>query len=553
MAEKKITWQDGSNQQVTLEAPAFSGSQKVTVKTPENLNNERSMDIIFYSKKDVSKSATLHLIQDGAEFNVTPTHLTFDAASTESQTVKVTTNVSSGDLISVSVSGDHFSFERSEFVDGSFTITVSPKKVNDSGSQISATLLITLGFITRTVILQHTADYVVSTSYKDYRLVDPKFYLITEASQDADTGELITSDTTIPAGDFGIYLKVTSVQRTKVDHMASGEDKETTETLGGDQSVAIGHEVDVVGSYVRSKVFYFHQVSYLVNGGYLSFGDSLGTLLRSAGKAKITYDVASEVDSLPAEYTKVVIESCNAQENKVEDYEGIQEVIPSQPYDYSNSAYLFEYTADFQRTLEFSCSGTAVYTSGAKRSENVPLQFAMSTSYFEVVSQTPAAAGTGASESSVTVKTSLENTSTTATRSSTLNVATILVDDPLRFWIDSFQLVQDKKTIEKKNYTIDIWSKYTGLDGNTLEYYADVKEGRYTVDSIPDLIRVVINYTDYAGDAKSVTAQFSGTKTSQLIVSTTRAEPLKKCKVASVNSDTIPPYNTANATYTWET
>ncbi len=553
MAEKKITWQDGSNQQVTLEAPTFSGSQKVTVKTPENLNNERSMDIIFYSKKDVSKSATLHLIQDGAEFDVTPTHLTFDAASIEAQTVKVTTNVSSGDLISVSVSDDHFSFTRSEFIDGSFTITISPKKVNDSGSQINATLFVTLGFLTRTVVLQHTADYVVSTSYKDYRLVDPKFYLITGASQDAGTGELITSDTTIPAGNFGIYLKVTSVQRTKVDHMATGEDIETTETLGEDQSVAIGHEVDVVGSYVRSKVSNPQQVSYLVNGVSLSFGDSLGTLLRNAGKAKITYDVASEVDSLPAEYTKVVIESCNAQENKVEDYVDIQDVVPSQPYDYSDSAYLFEYTADFQRTLKFSCSGTAVYTSGAKRSENVPLKFAIGTSYFEVVSQTPGSAGTGASESSVTVKTSSENTSETGTRSSSLYVGTILTEDPSHSWIASFQLVQDKKAITKKNYEIKFTIGYSP-DRTTVIYYAGVYfVGAGLATSVPDTLRVTIKFTTFDGESKTTTAQFSGSTSQVPIGSTPDTERWKSYSVANVNSKLLPPYETANATYTWET
>lgn len=66
MAVKEVIWQDGqgstpgtnSGDKITLQADAWSGTQQVTVQTPENFGIFRAMNIVFYSSADSNKTAT---------------------------------------------------------------------------------------------------------------------------------------------------------------------------------------------------------------------------------------------------------------------------------------------------------------------------------------------------------------------------------------------------------------------------------------------------------------------------------------------------------------
>ena len=552
MAEKKITWQDGSNQQVTLEAPAWTGSQKVTVKTPENVNEERAMDIIFYSKNDVSKSATLHLVQDGATFEASPRTLVFKADVIESKTLEVTTNVSSGDLVTLSTPAN-FDISKSGLVDGVITITVTPKSKNETGAVIFNTLYVRLGGITLVVNLRQESEYIVSTSYKDYRLTSPKFYLISAASQDETSGVLITSDTVIPASEFGIFVKADSVQRTRVDHMSSGIDVETQETLSPEQSVAVGCEVNVTGSYRRTRVVEPYNVVYLVHGFALFFGDTLGTTIREAGTAKITYDIAPEVDSIPETLTKVVVDSCSAQGNKVDSYTDLQDVVPSQSFN-SGSTYDFLYTADATRTLEFTCRGVAEYTSGSRRDENVPLKFALESSEsFSIVSQTPGNSGTGASPSQVVIKTLAENDGAMPLRD-TCYVGTILEGTPNEGnSVYVFFVSQKLKPIDKPNYTLAFDEEVTGI--NDRIYRVRVYEGEGTTTpatSVPDTLHIAVSYTPPGQSVLNKIVTLSGVGIIGEIGTTTNGEAWYSLQITNVNGYSGGSYESENAYYTWQ-
>lgn len=551
MAEKKITWQDGSNQQVTLEAPAWTGSQKVTVKTPENVNEERAMDIIFYSKNDVSKSATLHLVQDGATFEASPRTLVFKADVIESKTIEVTTNVSSGDLVTLSTPAN-FDISKSGLVDGVITITVTPKSKNETGAVILNTLYVRLGGISLVVILRQESEYIVSTSYKDYRLTSPKFYLTSAASQDETSGVLITSSTVIPASEFGIFVKADSVQRTRVDHMSSGIDVETQETLSPEQTVAVGCEVSLPG-YVRIRVVEPFQVALLVGGWSLFFGgNSLGTIIRDSGNAKISYDVSPEVDLMPATLTKVVVDSCSAQGNKVDSYTDLQDVVPSQSFN-SGSTYDFLYSADATRTLEFTCRGTANYTSGSSRIENVPLKFALESSEsFSIVSQTPGNSGTGVSSSQVVIKTLAENDGVMPL-SDTCYVGTILEDTPNEDnSVYVFFVSQKVKLIDKPKYTIAFEVEVTEIYDRI--YRIRVYEGEWTTipaTSVPDALYITVSYTPFGQGVLNKNVTLSGLKVIEEIGTTTNGEPWDNLQIVSVNGSNSGRYESINAYYMW--
>lgn len=552
MAEKKITWQDGSNQQVTLEAPAWTGSLKVTIKTPENLNKERAMDIIFYSKSDVSKSATLHLVQDEATIEVSPRTLVFKADVIESKTIEVTTNVSSGDLITISTP-ENFDITKSALVDGVITITVTPKSKNETGAVIENALYIRLSGRSLYVKLQQDSEYIVSTSYKDYRLTSPKFYLTSAASQDETSGVLITSDTVIPASEFGIFVKADSVQRTRVDHMSSGIDVETQETLSPEQTVDVGCEVSFPG-YVRIRVVEPFQVALLVGGWSLFFGgNSLGTTIRDSGNAKISYDVSPEVDLMPETLSKVVVDSCSAQGNKVDSYTDFQDVVPSQSFD-KGSIYNFLYSADASRTFGFTCRGVAVYTSGSRRDENVPLKFALSGSEsFSIVSQTPGNSGTGVSSSQVVIKTLAENDGVMPL-TETCYVSTILEDTPTEGnSVFVFFVSQELKLIDKPIYTIAFEEIITGI--NDRIYRVRIYEGEGTTTpaiSGPDTLYITVAYDVPGHGHLTKIIVFDVGSVIGEIGTTINGEAWSGLRIGSVNGREGGRYESENACYLWQ-
>lgn len=91
---KTIAWADQSGDVITLTAPAWSGSQTVTLSTPENFGIARELNIVFYSESNPAVSATLNVKQAGATLSLSETSVTFGSDETSEKTITVTTNMS---------------------------------------------------------------------------------------------------------------------------------------------------------------------------------------------------------------------------------------------------------------------------------------------------------------------------------------------------------------------------------------------------------------------------------------------------------------------------
>lgn len=409
MASKTIAWADQSGDVITMTAPTWSGSQTVTLSTPENFGIARELNIVFYSESNPAVSATLNVKQAEATLALSETSLVFASDDTSEKTVTVTTNMSTLDGAQLTLEGDAASdftlSELSALSNGKATFTIKPNSVNSSQDPRNVTIKLTAGRLaTRSLPVTQDAESVKSVSYSNYKLV---------FSSGTIAGVEISESTIIPASGGQIVVNAVAT-RDKTTLYTSGRSETVNEVLPKGESL-------VVSLYVTNGQ---HPIRYAFHGQSFTVGDSgivamsgefqsLGLILMDEMTAPLHYvlpDLSSDGDLTEFSLT--------CQENKRESYSNYSSV------DFSGK----QITSDAQDvTLTATARGTCTYTSGSTRSENVPIKFSVGLSLWATISeQTPGPAGIIMFPSSCVIAAS-ENT-TTSGRSAMIRIYPRLED-----------------------------------------------------------------------------------------------------------------------------
>ena len=401
---KTIAWADQSGEVITFTAPAWSGSQTVTLSTPENFGKLRELNIVFYSESNPAVSATLNVKQAGATLSFNISSVVFGCDETHTQTVTVKTNMSTLSGASLVLEGDdasNFTLSAlSALSGGTATFTIKPKSINSGTSARNATIKLTAGRLP-TLSLQVTqeADFVDSTTYENYRIENPVAYYEPSGSQRSQ----ITSSTTILAKAGTVYLGGTPT-RTKVTTYASGKVDRVDEEISSSSTVYYLAGGYVMGTYWRFTKRGSTPVSTIIAGNLAISVNSLEYTLRGGGVLAIRCDISNA--SVSERYPSTLMTSSLCEENKRVSYSSYSSVnMPSKSI--TNSAQTVN--------ISGSAYGVCSYTSLASRKENVPLKFTTSATWLSITSQTPGDAGPTLSPTSATVQVSA-NASTSARR-----------------------------------------------------------------------------------------------------------------------------------------
>lgn len=417
MAVKEVIWQDGqgstpgtnSGDKITLQADAWSGTQQVTVQTPENFGIFRAMNIVFYSSADSTKTATLKVTQEAATASLSPNTVVFQNTDTAVKTITLSTNISTASRISIALEGadaSQFTLSAlSALSGGKCTFTIKPNSVNSGSSSRNCSIRVKVGRLVDSLIpVEQLADEVVSTEYSNYRLDGAVYHY---------NGNILggSSVVSILAGEGELYVQGQVVRDKKVTY-ASGKVETTTENVPSSNTIYYSIRIRDTSGDDRC---WFH--SSMSAGGFLQ-GDefvvpSLGYTLYDGDDGELA--IALSDKSVQSGETVVVGSDISIQKNIREGYSNFSSIQKIQgatlPGDGSGTS-----------NANVRCYGTCTYTSGATRTENVPLRFESATAWLKINSQTPGAAGTVLASSSAIVSATGANPSTTSSRNATLNV-----------------------------------------------------------------------------------------------------------------------------------
>lgn len=404
MAVKEVIWQDGqgstpgtnSGDKITLQADAWSGTQQVTVQTPENFGIFRAMNIVFYSSADSTKTATLKVTQEAATASLSPNTVVFDNTETAAKTITLSTNISTLSSTSIALEGaDASQFTLSSLSalsNGKATFTIKPNSVNQGTSSRNCSIKVTVGRLdVMNIPVEQLADTVVSTKYSNYRLDDA---IVTY------NGSTLTEVVSILAKAGSVKIQGTPLRDKKVTY-SSGRVETTTEVVPSGNSVYYGMAI-VSSSYTRQSYSNRVVASSLKSGITLSI-DSLGYTLRNEEIGSLYFGLDEKAVSDPVGLGEQLVTGFNIEKNIRTGYSN---------YSNKNSPTKHAPSGAASFICEASAYGTCTYSSGASRTENVPMKFmcVISVSWASIIRQTPGAAGTSLapSEFIITLK---ENTS----------------------------------------------------------------------------------------------------------------------------------------------
>ena len=401
MAQKKVAWKDDSGDNITLTADAWSGTQQVTVQTPENFGKYRALNIVFYSVADSTKSATLKVTQEAATASLSPNTVVFDNTETAAKTITLSTNISTLSSTSIALEGaDASQFTLSALSvlsNGKATFTIKPNSVNQGTSSRNCSIKVTVGRLdVMNIPVEQLADTVVSTSYSNYRL---------DGAIVTYNGSTLTSAVSILAKAGSVKIQGTPLRDKKVTY-SSGRVETTTEAVPSGNSVYYGMAI-VGSSYTRQAYNNRAAASSLKSGITISI-DSLGYTLRNKEIGSLYFGLDEKVVSDPVGLGEQLVTGFNIEKNIRTGYSN---------YSNKNLPTRNAPSGGISVLCEASAYGTCTYSSGASRTENVPMKFSFPSgiSWASMVYQTPGAAGTlrVPSKCAITLN---ENTSTTSSR-----------------------------------------------------------------------------------------------------------------------------------------
>lgn len=411
MAVKEVIWQDGqgstpgtnSGDKITLQADAWSGTQQVTVQTPENFGIFRAMNIVFYSSADSTKTATLKVTQEAATASLSPNTVVFQNTDTAVKTITLSTNISTASRISIALEGadaSQFTLSAlSALSGGKCTFTIKPNSVNSGSSSRNCSIRVKVGRLVDSLIpVEQLADEVVSTEYSNYRL-DGAVYRY--------NGNILggSSVVSILAGEGDLYVQGQVVRDKKVTY-ASGKVETTTENVPSSNTIYYSIRIRDTSGDDRC---WFH--SSMSAGGFLQGDEFVVPSLKYTlydGDDDGELAIALSDKSVQSGETVVVGSDISIQKN-----------IRTHYYNYSSRNFPSRTAAAAGGSVSCTASayGTCVYSSGSERTENVPLKFELTVpkTWARITSQTPGTAGTSLSQSSCMVSVDA-NTSTTSSR-----------------------------------------------------------------------------------------------------------------------------------------
>lgn len=401
MAQKKVAWKDDSGDNITLTADAWSGTQQVTVQTPENFGKYRALNIVFYSVADSTKSATLKVTQKAATASLSPNTVVFDNTETAAKTITLSTNISTLSSTSIALEGaDASQFTLSALSvlsNGKATFTIKPNSVNQGTSSRNCSIKVTVGRLdVMNIPVEQLADTVINTEYSNYRLDGGLF---TYNGQSIGTGEVV--DILASLGTLNIQGQV---KRTKKVTYSSGRVETTQENVPAGNTIYYVVEIKDVGGFSRSK----HVGS--TSAGSFSTGEDFD--VKSLGYSLYDGDGGELYVTLSDKFI-------STSELSVANDLSIQKNIRTGYSNYSNKNLPTRNASSGGVSVfcEASAYGTCTYSSGASRTENVPMKFEFKRPVYwaSMIFQTPGAAGTSLaiSKCAITLK---ENTSTTSSR-----------------------------------------------------------------------------------------------------------------------------------------
>lgn len=401
MAKKTVAWKDDSGDNITLIADAWSGTQQVTVQTPENFGKYRALNIVFYSVADSTKSATLKVTQEAATASLSPNTVVFDNTETTAKTITLSTNISTLSSTSIALKGadaSQFTLSAlSALSNGKATFTIKPNSVNKGTSSRNCSIKVTVGRLdVMNIPVEQLADTVVSTSYSNYRL---------DGAIVTYNGSTLTGAVSILAKAGSVKIQGTPLRDKKVTY-SLGRVETTTEAVPSGNSVYYGMAI-VGSSYTRQAYNNRVAASSLKSGITISI-NSLGYTLRNEEIGSLYFGLDEKVVSDPVGLGEQLVTGFNIEKNIRTGYSNYSNKnLPTRNAPSGVSNVL----------CEASAYGTCTYSSGASRTENVPIKFRFSNtiSWASMIYQTPGAAGTSlvSSKCAITLR---ENTSTTSSR-----------------------------------------------------------------------------------------------------------------------------------------
>lgn len=441
MAVKEVIWQDGegslpaSGDKITLQAAAWSGTQQVTVQTPENFGIFRAMNIVFYSSADSTKTATLKVTQAAATASLSPTTVVFQNTDTAAKTITLSTNISTASRISIALEGadaSQFTLSAlSALSGGKCTFTIKPNSVNNGSSSRNCSIRVKVGRLADSLIpVEQLADEVVSTEYSNYRLEDLS---ILYTPKDGKSEEVTT--TTLIRAKQGAFEFMGTPKRTKTVKYSSGKVETVDEDVPSSNTIYIkvGVKSSTTGlwrlTYSNSLL-----VSAIKGSRYTISVPSAEYKLWQGDPATFVWQISdSAILGAPTgSGMRVVTET-----NKRESYSNFSSITTT-PGTLSGNG-------TGTATVGAKARGTCTYTSEASRTENVPLKFEVvgsSSSWLKINSQTPGTPGTSLSQSSAVVSAMSANPSTTSTRIGGLAVYDALGNKP----VTTISVTQSAKT-----------------------------------------------------------------------------------------------------------
>lgn len=391
MASKTISWADQSGDVITLSAPAWSGTQTVTLSTPENFGVAREINIVFYSEANPSVSATLNVKQSGATASVSPSSITFLCDEVAPKTITIQSNVSSLATSSVSLSGkdaNQFTVSSiSPISNGKATFTITPKNPNTGDADLTCSILVKVGRLSSiTIPVVQESDAVKSVEYTNYRIQNP---IILSSEGNIKEPSYLFPASSEPLSVFGTAI------RDRVVTYVSGKKVTTTENVPDDEELTITLQIQ---QPVSGQSEYRATVDVVSNQEGLSAGvpfnsiPSLGYNIVEDG----TYGFYLKVSSSTATSSSFSLYgNVNCQGNKRESYSNFSATnFPGKVVGAESQSV----------TISGVAFGTCKYTSGSSRNENVPLLFEEESDWISILSQTPAEPGLYAEESSAEIQ-----------------------------------------------------------------------------------------------------------------------------------------------------
>lgn len=389
MAQKTVAWKDDSGDNITLMADAWSGTQQVTVQTPENFGKYRALNIVFYSVADATKSATLKVTQEAATASLSPNTVVFDNTETAAKTITLSTNISTLSSTSIALEGadaSQFTLSAlSALSNRKATFTIKPNSVNQGTSLRNCSIKVTVGRLdVMNIPVEQLADAVVKTEYLNYHLDSGVF---TYNGNPIGTGAVV--DILPSSGTLSIQGQL---RRTKKVTYVSGRTETTQENVPAGNTIYYLVEIKDVGGFVRSTNIGSTSAGSFTTGEAIGI-KSLGYTLYDGNDGEL--------------YVTLSDTFIPTSELPVANGLSIQKNIRTGYSNYSNKKFPSRTAAAAGDRVSCTASayGTCTYSSGASRTENVPMKFSLQYVFpgDTIPLQRPGAPGTSLSASSCVV------------------------------------------------------------------------------------------------------------------------------------------------------